>query len=666
MQDHRAVRPDPGLDGGWVGQRGVAATVPARRNTDTTPEPAISGIGRVGRRPLGLPCGTQSLEARADADPLLENLTADGGFAVLQRVPDAEFQPVQPQLVRQLVQQAFLRDGGLRDAKAPEGPGGRTIGVDRLRTRPVVRDPVGTRGVHGHAVRDRRSPAGIGAGVERAIEDHPTERAVLARTDPGGDLGRVTLGGRLHRLGAGVVDPHRLPGLQRRQRQIGLDREVELRAEAPAAARGNDADIGTVHGKDLGQALQIHDRRLRAGMDLHAPGLDPGEAGLGFDIGVLDKGGREGTLDDRIGIGQSGIRVATGNQPAAHDVAIAPFMQPSRVGLPCGTHGQRRWTFVPLYRECGRIEGGHGLGRADHGGGRLATEPGFFLGEDRLVGKGWDDPEPVHARNVAMGQDRGNTFGPCGPSFEITETEASAVIGRADHFDHEGIWRSDIVAEAFRTHDLVAPVQPFDCRACRALVAGRNSHVDLRGHTHGLDDLAVAGATAQYAAERIAGLHLGRVRHLPQQSQGRDHHPRRADPALRGAMGLKAPGEPGSHRVLTDQARQRLDFAPIGLMRGGQAGTDRRPVDQHGAGTTIARITPDLHVTRTETLAQRDGQTLAAMGPRLNGLPVQVEADAFQGKGPIHALPPVQLPVRSARLRLRSDTRHRREYPRSA
>src|SRR5262245_9684151 len=56
------------------------------------------------------------------------------------------------------------------------------------------------------------------------------------------------------------------------------------------------------------------------------------------------------------------------------------------------------------------------------------------------------------------------------------------------------------------------------------------------GPEHGLDDVLVAGAAAQVARQREAHLVLGRVGVGVQQGPGRQHHARRAEPALEAVL----------------------------------------------------------------------------------------------------------------------------------
>ena len=87
--------------------------------------------------------------------------------------------------------------------------------------------------------------------------------------------------------------------------------------------------------------------------------------------------------------------------------------------------------------------------------------------------------------------------------------------------------------------DLGLAVEP-DRRRADGVAAGRHAAIErggmARGVQHGLDDLAVAGAAAEHAAQRIAHvLFAGRGISF-EQRRGRNQEARRADAALRGAM----------------------------------------------------------------------------------------------------------------------------------
>ncbi len=101
-----------------------------------------------------------------------KTLAADGGHVVVEDVSQAEFQRVDVQLRREIVEQHLLRHGGLRHAESAERTGRGIVGIDALGTGAVVGDAVRPAGVDRHPGRHGRPPARIGTGVEDAVEGH--------------------------------------------------------------------------------------------------------------------------------------------------------------------------------------------------------------------------------------------------------------------------------------------------------------------------------------------------------------------------------------------------------------------------------------------------------------------------------------------------------------
>src|SRR5215467_10143549 len=86
----------------------------------------------------------------------------------------------------------------------------------------------------------------------------------------------------------------------------------------------------------------------------------------------------------------------------------------------------------------------------------------------------------------------------------------------------------------------------------------------LRGPQHGLDDVLVAGATAEVARQRPPHLVLGRVGVFVEERLGREHHAGRAEAALQAVLVL----EPLLDRMQLARAGQTLHsghFVAVGL-----------------------------------------------------------------------------------------------------
>jgi hypothetical protein len=83
---------------------------------------------------------------------------ADRGYAIVERVQDAEFKCIHIQTGGQHVEKAFLRHRRLRHAKAAKRAGWHAIGVHRPRGGAVIGDPVGTGRMDRHPVGHGRPP----------------------------------------------------------------------------------------------------------------------------------------------------------------------------------------------------------------------------------------------------------------------------------------------------------------------------------------------------------------------------------------------------------------------------------------------------------------------------------------------------------------------------
>ena len=124
----------------------------------------------------------------------------------------------------------------------------------------------------------------------------------------------------------------------------------------------------------------------------------------------------------------------------------------------------------------------------------------------------------------------------------------------------------------------------------------------MRRH-HRIDDLAVARAAAQDAAERVLHLFLARVRIAFEERGGGDQHARRADAALGRAMarGTTPAAPTAGHRPSPSTVRTVRTFDRRGRH---QAGADRLAVEQDRAGAAIAGVAADLGAGQPEFVAQ--------------------------------------------------------------
>ena len=609
VQDDLARGRDAGADRRGVRQRGVAATVPARGDAD----PPTGAASRAAAFQCRLPARAQRLEAVGDADAAGQKLARCGRVAVAESVEQPEIEPVDPGGLGKIVHQRLGQAGGLRHAEAAEGARDRPVRVHGAALGAEVRHAVGAGGVHGDAVGDRRTPRGIGAGVDGGGEVHGDEAAAPVAAGTGLHAGGMALGGRLHRLGAGVDHPRWAAGPERDEADQRLQREVELGAEAAARRRWQDADAAGRQAQHRRRLGAVHRRRLGAGVDhQHAApfaGLEPGGAGLGLDIGVLDMRGPDLGLGAVRGRGQPGGGIAAADKAADQQVARPLLVQQDRawcLGLDRVEEvGQRR----PGDGEAGEVERGDPIGLAGDQRHRLAAEAGGGLGQRRLVGERRDDAEAVAAGDVGGGEDRLEPLRQA-PGVEVAKGEAGMVVRRARGANGEPappfVSRPKIGAERVSAANLGRPVQPLDRRADGTAGRGPGVRSGLGpGVADRIDDLGIAGAAAEHAAERFPRLGPGRARGARQERGGRHQHAGRADAALRRAVPQE--GALQAVRLAGRNGRQPLDGGDLAADGGGggrQAGADRLAVQQHRAGAAVAAIAADLGAGQVQRLAQ--------------------------------------------------------------
>ncbi|MGY4357638.1 hypothetical protein ACVW0J_004131 [Bradyrhizobium sp. i1.7.7] len=260
---------------------------------------------------------------------------------------------------------------------------------------------VGT-GVGEHLELERGEPAvGIGAGLD--VDPH-----------------RMPRRGRDELLLAGQLQLDRSSGLERRERQNVLDEHLLLAAKAAADAFAEHADLVQGKPKDVRQRAACQERHLRGGTDIeHAGSIEPGEAAMGLQRGVLHAMTVEGRLigDGRrrecrrhVAVFAMGLRreVTLGIGDAVRGGAV-------RMNDRCTRRhrllriDQRRQDFVIDLQPPARLLGG-GLALGDDGGDLLADEA-----DDVIEDAGILRIHPVllmprrrdqHRRRILMRQDR--------------------------------------------------------------------------------------------------------------------------------------------------------------------------------------------------------------------------------------------------------------------
>ena len=464
MQDDLALRRNPDLDRRWIGQRRIAAAVPAGRHADAASARGMSGVEGLGFRQRARPMRRQRFQAVRDADAV-EPLARHRFGAVTKRVLQPERQPVHAELRGQLIVQAFLHDRRLRHAEAAEGTGDRTVGMDGVAGGAIGGRHIGAGRMDRHAVGHRRPPACIGSGVELAFEHHADDLAVGVRADACPHGGWVALGGGHHGFGARVRERRRSPCLHRHQTDQRLHRNVELGAEAAAGGGRHDPHLFGHEPQHLGGVVAVHVGRLRAGDDRQRVAVPGSIAGFRFDIGVLDIGRLDRARHDMHGGGDGRVGIAALDQAGGEHIVRSPGMDGRRVpGLRlAGLKDMGK--LGPFDRETGEVEIGCRISLAGDQRHRLAAKPRLAVRQCRPVRERRDDAEAVGAGNIGGGEDAGQARHVLLPCVEVAEAEAGMMVRRADDEHRERVVGKGVRSEFFRACHLLNAVQPHDSRA---------------------------------------------------------------------------------------------------------------------------------------------------------------------------------------------------------
>ena len=211
---------------------------------------------------------------------------------------------------------------------------------------------------------------------------------------------------------------------------------------------------------------------------------------------------------------------------------------------------------------------------------------------------------------------------------EVAEGEGGMVMRRADHLQDQRPRRGRVVAEPLRPVHLARPVDAGDGGPDAGAFDTGCGHA-----RHRVDDLAIAGATAENPTERVLDLGLGGRRIGAQKRDGGHHHARCADPALGRTVPEERLGKPCENRIILTDSGERLDPALGGLCGGGDTGADRGAVQKHGAGTAVAGVAADLDLGAAEVTPQHPRQALRP-ARMVHLAPVQGESDPVHGADP--------------------------------
>ena len=520
---------------------------------------------------------------------------------------------------------AMAACGTPKPRKAPDG------GALVNQASPQVRT-LGTRygphGVHRHAVGDGRPPRGVGAGVEARRHLAGEQPALGIAAELGGDARGMALGRGRHAFRPRVDQGDRPSELPRRHRHQRLDREVELAAEAAAAGRRHDAHGLGPEPHDDRHLVAVHVGRLGRDMDFDAIADPLGPAGLGLDIGVLDEGGLEHALGHR-GAGRKGFgRLAAPDPALQQEIARLVGLHQGRIGRHRGIEADDRRLRRPGDRHFLVADRQHDVALADQGDDGLAAIAHLAVGQHRLVLDVGIDAETVR-RHVGRRQHRGEAPA---QRLEIAQREARPRMRRAHDADPQRIGGNAVGAELLAARELGRAVDPRQARTDGSAGRRRGGQRCRRIHD-GIDDLAVAGAAAEHAAQRILDLAARRPRRLAPRAPGRPSAcpACRCRTAPRHGRGTTSAGRRACRCRRPGPRRSRPRGPPTWPIATRQAQTCRL-VEQDGAGAAVAGVAADLGAGVPEIGAQCRGQARDRRTVPGDRLAVQGEVDLHRAK----------------------------------
>ena len=415
----------------------------------------------------------------------------------------------------------------------------------------------------------------------------------------------MALGMERERLGTCELALHRTLELVCGERGQVLDGYVLLAAKAATHEHGlDDHALGLViPAKHMGALFARIVGALIGRLHLDAVLVREGHGALGLQEGMLGKG-----RGKALRHGECALRQRLGGVAARHVTALAHVvLELNRVakgkeavvqargvgspGLDNITHGLQRLV-IDLYELLGLLERRLVLGDHQHDG--IAHTAGDIARRDHDVPV-LDKVADLVDRHVLGAQDTHHTGQGLGLGGIDGEHAGARVLGA--HGAGVGQARLvelvDVVGVLALAEHLLAHVDTEGALAHAVVVTALQVLVDLlfatehrSGQRDALDNLFVASAATDIAANGVLDLFLGGLGVLGDQRCTRHDHAGNAKTALHGAHGTK-----GVHKGLAHVLGQALDGHDVaaGGKSGGQyARLDGRTVHMDGAGTAGA------------------------------------------------------------------------------
>ena len=365
-----------------------------------------------------------------------------------------------------------------------------------------------------------------------------------------------------------------------------MQRDIKFRAEPAAGRCRQDAHLLRRHSENRRGFVAVHDRRLRADMHDENIAIHPSRPGLGLDIGMLDVRGVDRFFRSVSSRRQRLSGIALTHQTAGQKVSRTISVKRLDFWLLGGLGIKHCWAFRPCDWKVVQIRRAsvRGLNR-DEGDG-FTPKTGVSLGQHGLICKGRDNTEAVDPGDIFGREHRNDVRVARLPGPGIAKREIGPVVGRADRVHLDRSARHQVRSEYVRALYFLRAIETHGRRS------DRSRHLCLAcalfNITNSIEDLAVAGATAQDPAQRVLRLGAARRRIALQQGGRRDQHTRRTDPALRCTVVQERLLQ--TVETFRGQSLNRRDLVAYRLRNRNEAGANRRSIEQHGAGAAIASI----------------------------------------------------------------------------
>ena len=325
-----------------------------------------------------------------------------------------------------------------------------------------------------------------------------------------------------------------------------MDAQVELAAEPAAAGGRDDPNLVRPEAEDERDLVTVHVWGLGADRELDPVAHPARNPGLGLDVRVLDEGRLDLDVRGQRRVGERGVDVAVCDPPADEHVPRRGVVEHRGIRCERLVQALQRGQRLPGDRQL-VIADGHDRSRIAH-----EREHGLAAVSDNAVRQGGlvlasrIDAVPVLARHIGGRDDVDEARVSRAERTEVADLESRSRVRRPHGAQCEEPFRALVGPEACRAED---PRQPVDLRQPRADGGarlggeGRHSPAARRGAAarvtrrgDGLQDLHVAGAAAEHAAEPVPDRRIVGIGVRGEERIGCHEHPGRADAALGGAV----------------------------------------------------------------------------------------------------------------------------------